>query len=83
LESIEDATRKYNLTSGEAALRWLKYHSQLSKLWDDAITIGASSIKHLESNLAGLERGPLPVQVVQALENAWSLVKGVAPAYWH
>jgi aflatoxin B1 aldehyde reductase len=50
---------------------------------DDAIIVGASSVKHLEENLADLERGPLPEDVLEALEKAWAKTKGVAPKYWH
>ncbi|KAF9891127.1 hypothetical protein FE257_005063 [Aspergillus nanangensis] len=83
LEKIQLVAEKHELTIGEIALRWLKYHSQLAKELDDAIIVGASSERHLESNLVDLEKGPLPEEVVQAVEDAWSCVKGVAPVYWH
>lgn len=74
---------KYEITDAEVALRWLKHHSQLRKSLDDAIIVGASSIKHLEGNLVDLEKGPLPNEVVEVVESAWVAVKGVAPNYWH
>lgn len=83
LESIHAVAEKHGLTDAEVALRWLKHHSQLRAELDDAIIVGASSTKHLEQNLADLEKGPLPEEVVQAVEAAWLRVKAVAPKYWH
>lgn len=37
----------------------------------DAVIIGASSTKHLEENLADMEKGPLPEEVLQALDAGW------------
>ena len=39
------------------------------------------SIGHLESNLADFEKGPLPADVVETLDEAWLSVKGVSPPY--
>ncbi|KAJ5111284.1 hypothetical protein N7532_001819 [Penicillium argentinense] len=83
IDIIHSAAAKHGFTDGEVALRWLKYHSQLKEDLNDAILVGASSVKHLEVNLLDLEKGPLPDEVVQAVGNAWFLVKGVAPNYWH
>jgi aflatoxin B1 aldehyde reductase len=83
LETIDTAAKKDTLTSAEIALRWLKYHSRLSQDLGDAIIVGASRVGHLESNLQDLEKGPLPDEVVTAVEDAWSLVKGAVPNYWH
>jgi aflatoxin B1 aldehyde reductase len=49
----------------------------------DKVIVGASSVRHLEENLADLEKGALPEEVVDALEKAWSVAKGVVPKYWH
>jgi aflatoxin B1 aldehyde reductase len=83
LETVHSAALKHNLTDAEIALRWLKYHSKLSQDLGDAIIVGASRVSHLESNLKDLEKGTLPDEVVQAVEEAWSLVKGAVPNYWH
>ncbi|GLI76869.1 hypothetical protein PoHVEF18_005147 [Penicillium ochrochloron] len=83
LETVHSAALKHDLTDAELALRWLKYHSKLSQDLGDAIIVGASRVSHLESNLKDLEKGPLPEEVVQAVEEAWSLVKGAVPNYWH
>ncbi|PGH17869.1 hypothetical protein AJ80_04693 [Polytolypa hystricis UAMH7299] len=83
LEAMQAAGEKHGLTIGEVALRWLKYHSELKQELGDAIVIGASSVKHLETNLIDLAKGPLPDDVVQAVDSAWPLVKGAAVKYWY
>jgi aflatoxin B1 aldehyde reductase len=83
LDVLRKAGENHGLTVGEISLRWLKHHSELKQALNDAIIVGASSTKHLEQNLVDLEKGPLPDDVVQAIENAWLKVKAVAPKYWH
>jgi aflatoxin B1 aldehyde reductase len=83
LEIIQPAAEKHGLTVAEVALRWLEHHSLMKKEHGDAIIVGASSTKHLEENLVDLEKGPLPEDVVQALEKAWMTAKAVVPKYWH
>lgn len=41
--------------------------------------MGVSSQKQLEENLDQLEKGPLPSEVVEALNEAWEVVKPNAP----
>ena len=83
LDVIQPVADKHGLTVAEIAMRWLEHHSQLKRQSGDAIIVGASSFKHLEENLADLEKGPLPEGVVMALEKAWLIAKPVAPRYWH
>lgn len=86
LKIVEDAASKANLTLLEIALRWCVHHSKL-KLADqggnDGIIIGVSSFEQLEGNLRDLEKGPLPEEVVQALDEAWLVAKPNTPNYWH
>lgn len=58
-------------------------HSLMKKEKNDAIIVGASSVKHLEENLVDLEKGPLSEDVLEVLEKAWLKTKAVAPKYWH
>jgi aflatoxin B1 aldehyde reductase len=83
MDVIHAAAEKHGLTDAEAALRWVEHHSLMREKLNDAIIVGASSTKHLEENLADLEKGPLPADVVEAMEMAWLKVKSVAPNYWH
>lgn len=49
----------------------------------DAVIIGVSSIKNLKDNLADLKEKALPKDVVAVIDEAWPVVKGIAPKYWH
>jgi len=83
LDVVSNAAQKEGLTVAEVALRWMNHHSQMKKEYGDAVIIGASSINHIEQNLIDLEKGPLPATVVQALDEAWGVVKGDVIKYWH
>jgi aflatoxin B1 aldehyde reductase len=48
----------------------------------DAVLIGASSVARLESDLVDLEKGPLPDEVVGALDKGWERVRGLGWEYW-
>lgn len=72
LRLIEPVVAKHNLTLVEVGFRWLMHHSKL-KISDgnDGIIIGMSSQAQLESNLKDIEKGPLPEDVIEALDEAW------------
>ncbi|KAL1956369.1 hypothetical protein VTO42DRAFT_7352 [Malbranchea cinnamomea] len=85
LRIIEPVAQKYNLTLIEVALRWMLHHSALDIKpgGRDGLIIGVSSFKQLEQNLAELEKGPLPDEVVKALDEAWLVAKATTANYWH
>ncbi|KAE8355719.1 NADP-dependent oxidoreductase domain-containing protein [Aspergillus coremiiformis] len=83
LDIIQRAAGKHNLTVAECAMRWLAHHSVLNRQHGDSLLIGASSVKQLENNLTDLDKGPLPEDVVQAMEQAWSLIQEPVRKYWH
>jgi aflatoxin B1 aldehyde reductase len=86
LKIIEPVVEKHNLTLIEVAFRWLVHHSQLklaNKGGNDGILIGVSSQEQLENNLEHLEKGPLPEEVCKALDEAWKVIGGTAPNYYH
>jgi len=82
LEIVEEAAKKHNLTIGEVALRWMSHHSALKREHGDAIIMGASSLAHVHENLLDLEKGPLPEEVVDALDTAWRVVDSRDIIYW-
>lgn len=85
LRLIEPVAQKHNLTMLEIALRWCTHHSAL-KIQNggrDGVIIGVSSLEQLQSNLKDLEKGPLPEDVIKALDDAWMLTKPTTPNYWH
>lgn len=84
LKLVEDATEKHGLTLIETALRWIVHHSGLKvKDGNDGIIIGVSSKEQLANNLDNIEKGPLPEEVVQSLDEAWKISKVDMVPYWH
>jgi aflatoxin B1 aldehyde reductase len=85
-QALEDFLRpvikKHGLTEAECGLRWMTHHSALKKEFDDAVIVGASSAAQLEENLRDLEKGPLPEDVVNALDAGWAVIGGTYK-YWH
>lgn len=71
---------QHGLRLTEVALRWLQHHSVLTP--EDGVIIGASSAAQLEQNLVDSEKGPLPQDVVAALDEAFKAVGFDAPSYW-
>jgi len=59
------------------------HHSALKRERRDALIIGASSPGPLEGNLLDLEKGPLPDDVVEALDKGWAIAKRIQFKYWH
>lgn len=86
LKTIEPVVKEHNLTLIETALRWCVHHSKLNMKKEeggnDGIIIGVSSLKQLEGNITDLEKGPLPKEVVEALDQAWMGIGGSCPSYW-
>jgi len=82
---IEPVAAKHDLTLVEIAFRWLLHHSELNikSGGNDGLIIGVSSQQQLESNLEHIEKGALPEEVLNALNEAWSIVKPTAANYWH
>jgi aflatoxin B1 aldehyde reductase len=84
LQIVENAVDKHGLTLVETALRWCVHHSALKvKDGNDGVIVGVSSLSQLKSNLAALEKGPLPQDVVDAVDQAWLISKPATPNYWH
>ncbi|KAH7076013.1 NADP-dependent oxidoreductase domain-containing protein [Paraphoma chrysanthemicola] len=85
LKVIEDVTGHHGLTMLETALRWTIHHSALntrSKGGNDGVVVGVSNFQQLEENLRDFGKGPLPHDIVEALEKAWLITKATAPSYW-
>lgn len=85
LRIVETAAEKHNLTMIETALRWLTHHSALNIKdgGNDGIIIGVSRESQLVQNIKDLEKGPLPDEVVKALDEAWLICKPTSQHYWH
>ncbi|KAF2803048.1 aflatoxin B1-aldehyde reductase [Mytilinidion resinicola] len=86
LSLVEPIVQKHGLTLVETAIRWLVHHSALkmrSKGGNDGILTGASSLEQFKSTLPLFDKGPLPEEVVKALNDEWQISKAQAPDYWH
>ncbi|KAL2152753.1 hypothetical protein VTH82DRAFT_5938 [Thermothelomyces myriococcoides] len=84
LQLVEQAAEKAGLTVIETALRWLVHHSALKvKDGNDGVIIGVSRLEQLDENLTHLEKGPLPEEVVNALDEAWAVSRANTANYWH
>lgn len=82
VDVIKTAAEQHGITSIEATYRWLAYHSMLNGDRGDAILIGASKLNHLQQNMKTVEAGPLPADVVEAFEQAWTITRGDSPEYF-
>ncbi|KAK0659570.1 Aflatoxin B1 aldehyde reductase member 2 [Lasiodiplodia hormozganensis] len=85
LRIIEPVVKKHNLTMLETAFRWLTHHSALNIKdgGNDGVIIGVSSFEQLQGNLSEFGKGPLPDEVLKALDEAWLAAKPTTPNYWH
>lgn len=85
LRIIEPVAQKHNLSLIEIALRWVRHHSALDvgPGGRDGVIIGVGNFKQLEQNLVEVEKGPLPDEVVAALDEAWLVTKPTTANYWH
>lgn len=82
VELIKAAAAEHGITSIEATYRWLAWHSMLRGERGDAILVGASRLSHLRQNMETVKAGPLPQDVVEAFEKAWTITKGDSPEYF-
>ncbi|KAJ5248792.1 hypothetical protein N7468_000243 [Penicillium chermesinum] len=83
LKVIKPTADKLGLSLLEIAFRWLVHHSQLKvKDGNDGVVIGVSSLSQLKDNLDHLEKGPLPDEVLETLDLAWTITKPSCALYW-
>ncbi|KAG0145353.1 hypothetical protein CROQUDRAFT_658798 [Cronartium quercuum f. sp. fusiforme G11] len=81
LELLKDELKKHpGVTLVSLAARWLQHHSALTP--EDGIIFGASSVNQIEANCTNSEEGPLPSELITALDTAWEVVKAECPSYW-
>lgn len=82
LDKIRPLAKISGLTTAQAALIWINHHSQLSTKSGDAIITSASSAEQLEENLIAFEMGPLPDELVKALDESCLMVKACVAPYF-
>ncbi|MCH8567437.1 MAG: aldo/keto reductase [Balneolales bacterium] len=83
VNAISEVCRQFEINPAEAAYRWLAYHSSLNEHSDDAIIIGASSMKQFDENIAAVSNGILPDVITEAFDLAWSNAMNESPDYFY
>jgi aryl-alcohol dehydrogenase-like predicted oxidoreductase len=76
VERLGSISGDAGMTLLELAFSWL-----LSRPLVDAVLLGASSMEHLESNLAACERPPLDDELSKRCDEVWAELRGPAAAY--
>jgi aryl-alcohol dehydrogenase-like predicted oxidoreductase len=76
VERLGSMSEDAGVTLLELAFGWL-----LSRPLVDAVLLGASSMEHLESNLASCERPPLDDELAKRCDEVWAELRGPAAAY--
>src|SRR5258705_8397901 len=79
---IHRSCEGHGLDAIYVALRWLIHHSQLNAERNDGIIIGASSLEHLRHNLSAVTEGPLPTEVLAAIDDAALKAQPKWPPYF-
>jgi len=82
LQVVRAACEGSQIPMAEAALRWLMHHSVLSPSHHDGIILGASSLEHINANLAACAKGPLPEALASAFDEAWAHTRQVSDGYF-
>ncbi|KAI9357304.1 NADP-dependent oxidoreductase domain-containing protein [Zopfochytrium polystomum] len=80
--SIKQVADHHNISMVSLAHRWLIHHSKLDPSRGDGIIIGASTEAQAKQNLAACEEGPLPAELLEIVDSAYSITKGVQPPYF-
>ena len=83
LAGIHRSCEDHGLDAVSVALRWLVHHSQLTAERNDGIIIGASSLEHLRHNLTAVTEGPLPIDVLSAIDEASIRAQPKWPPYFY
>jgi aryl-alcohol dehydrogenase-like predicted oxidoreductase len=76
VERLRSVASDAGLSLVELSFRWL-----LSRPLVDAVLVGASSIDHLESNLAACDGSSLDQEVFRRCDEVWADLRGPAAAY--
>ena len=76
VERLRTVAGEAGLSLVELAFRWLR-----DRPLTDAILVGASSVAQLQANLRALEGAPLDDDTLNACDEVWAELGGVAPHY--
>jgi aflatoxin B1 aldehyde reductase len=70
LDRWHEIAKEEGISGAEMAYRWVVHDSALTQ--DDGLVIGATTIKQWESNLAGIQKGPLSSGTAAKINALWT-----------
>lgn len=76
VESFAAVADDSGIPQAELALRWVAEAPGIS-----ALLLGASRVSQLECNIAAIAKGPLPADVLTAVDDATAAIRGSQPKY--
>ncbi|MFK8083057.1 MAG: aldo/keto reductase family protein [Granulosicoccus sp.] len=94
INEISDTCKTADIAPAAAAIRWLIHHSALTDnskpdatdtspaQVDHGLILGASSMTHLQQNIRATLDGPLPQELVDAIESGWMTVRPACIKYF-
>ena len=82
LDILTKACQSTGVPMAEASLRWTLHHSALDGKYGDAVIFGASTQTHFDSNMDSCTRGPLPDELAEAFDKAWSVSRASCESYF-
>ena len=75
LQELQGACADSGIKPVEVAMSWLVNHSHLNAKLGDGIILGASSINHLEQNMAACAQASLAQPLLDILDRGWEIIK--------
>ena len=76
LQELREACSRAGLKPVEVAMSWLTHHSLMDSGHGDGIILGASSLDHLQQNLAACaQAAPLDESILEILDRGWEIIK--------
>jgi aflatoxin B1 aldehyde reductase len=75
LQELQTACAATGIKPVEVAMSWLVNHSLLDASSGDGIILGASSLTHLEQNMAACAQAPLAQPLLEILDRGWEIIK--------
>jgi aryl-alcohol dehydrogenase-like predicted oxidoreductase len=76
VEALAAVADEAGIPQAELALRWVAGASGI-----DSLLLGASRVEQLKTNITAIAKGPLPTDVLTAVDDATSAVRGSQPKY--
>ncbi|KAK3056005.1 hypothetical protein LTR09_003239 [Extremus antarcticus] len=76
VDRVIELVEKHGINGHAAALRWTVHHSKLEAERGHAVIIAASNVAQLNSNFDFIEQGPLPDEVLEAINRVHGEVAG-------